>query len=147
MLSRTTLARVMSASARTASRLSSASPSWAAMSPGCWCSPLASTESWALQISSRRRPSTSWAWSKPSFTDHGHGLIPVRFICLLLWQLGYRAAVELAVSLCLVLDPLLIVREQTSFMRDKVKRILVHENHEVREGIGMGDRRVDLLQH
>ena len=37
--------------------------------------------------------------------------------------------------------------EQASLMRDKVKRILLHENHEIRKLVGVGDRRVDRIQH
>lgn len=74
------LANAMSAAASTASRLSSASSNCAAMSPGCWWLPSASTVSYPLHMSNRWCPSTSWAWSNPNLVDQDQGLTGFRSI-------------------------------------------------------------------
>ena len=50
------------------------------MSPECCGEPSPSTEVWPETTSWREVSSTSWAWSNPNATDHGHGLIGVRLM-------------------------------------------------------------------
>src|SRR5918996_1421162 len=83
MFSRTTFARLMPAPARTASRLSSASAIWAAMSPECWGVPSPSTAVCPAQTRTLVCPSTTSPWLNPNCRDHSHGFTGVRFMSLL----------------------------------------------------------------
>ncbi len=72
----------MSASASTASTLSVASASCAAMSPPCSGLPSSLIAVWPEMYSVREGPETTSPWLKPISTDHGTGLTALRSIAV-----------------------------------------------------------------